>query len=136
MVQAAIEAKRLQLGDIVSGAGGHEQLAAATVAADSIVLDMVGGSIPERGMPVILGNVMAFVISNYVAPKGINFARYSIDYHILRNYLHVLQEWGEDRAMATMPQYARDIVRHYLSSPASDGTFAKLKSQIQHMDQR
>ena len=134
MVQTAIEANRLQLGDIATGTGGHEQLASATVAADSIVLDMVGSKVPEEGMPVIMGNVMAFVISNYVGPRGINFARYSIDYHILRNYLHVLQEWGEDRATSTMPHYARDIVNYYLS-PSSDGTLAKLKSQIQKLDQ-
>lgn len=135
MVQTAIEANRLEVGDIATGEGGHEQLASATVAADSIVLDMVGGQVPEKGMPVIMGNVMAFVISNYVGPKGINFARYSIDYHILRNYLHVLQAWGEDRAMSTMPQYARDIVNHYLS-PSGGGTLAYLKSQIQKQSQQ
>ena len=130
MVQAAKLANRLHVGEIATGEGAHESLASTTVAADSIVLGMVGGNIPEKGMPVWMGNVMAFAITNYASPKGVNFARYSIDYHILRNYLHVLQEWGEKRAEKTMPQYARDIVHSYLSSP-NDETLKKLASQIE-----
>jgi Coenzyme F420 hydrogenase/dehydrogenase, beta subunit C terminus len=129
MVDAAINANRLHVGEIASGKGTHERLASITVAADSIVLGMVGDSIPEKGMPVWMGNIVAFVISNYFSPKGVNFARYSIDYHILRNYLHVLQEWGEQRANESMPQFARDIVAQYLSSP-HDETMKKLKSKI------
>ena len=90
---------------------------------------MLGGKIPEKGMPLWMGNILAFVISNYVSPKGINFARYSIDYHILRNYLHILQEWGEERANENMPQFARDIVAGYLFA-SEDETMRKLKSQI------
>ncbi|CAB9503543.1 7-hydroxymethyl chlorophyll a reductase, chloroplastic [Seminavis robusta] len=127
MVETAKDANRLYIGDVATGTGNHEQLATSTVAADSIVLEMVGGDVPTSGMPVWMGNILAFVISNYVSPKGVNFARYSIDYHILRNYLHILQEWGEDRAQQAMPQYAADIVSHYLQ----DETVRKLQSQLQ-----
>jgi len=135
MVQTAIEADRLHVGEVAWGSGSHEKLASATVASDSIVLDMVGGKIPEKGMPLFMGNILAFVLSNVVGPKGINFARYSIDYHILRNYLHVLQEWGEERAHKTMPQFARDIVAHYVDS-IDDDTMSKLKRQIQSTTRR
>jgi hypothetical protein len=96
---------------------------------------MVGDSIPEKGMPVWMGNIVAFVINNYFSPKGVNFARYSIDYHILRNYLHVLQEWGEQRANESMPQFARDIVAQYLPSP-NDETMKKLKLKILQRQRR
>ena len=128
MVETAVKANRLHIGDIATGRGSHEQLASATVASDGIVQSMIGGNVPEQGMPVWAGEILAFVMRNYVGPKGVNFARYSIDYHILRNYLHVLKEWGEERANQTMPQFAREIVESYLNS--SDETMKTLKSQI------
>jgi coenzyme F420-reducing hydrogenase beta subunit len=126
MVHTAVEAGHLQLGDVAVGKGGHEQLAAATVQGDTLVMAMTGRDVPESGMPVWMGKILAFAISN-VGPTGISFARYSIDYHILRNYLHVLDEWGEERANATLPKYAKDIVDHYLGS---EPTFEKLRTQI------
>lgn len=30
-------------------------------------------------------------------PKGLEFARYSLDYHTIRNYLHVNRAWGKQR---------------------------------------
>lgn len=43
-----------------------------------------------------------FVISlvclhNQVGPKGLEFGRYSLDYHNIRNYLHVHRAWGKER---------------------------------------
>lgn len=32
-----------------------------------------------------------------IGPKGIEFARYSLDYHTIRNYLHVNRMWGKER---------------------------------------
>lgn len=130
MVETATKLGKLRLGEVATGNGAHEKLASTTVAADSIVMGMVGGKIPEEGMPVWMGNIMAFIITNYVAPKGVSFARYSIDYHLLRNYLHVVQVWGEDRAKEMLPQYAQDIVDHYLDL-SSDETMRNLKTQIE-----
>ena len=101
-------------------------MASATVAADSIVLAMTGGEVKQEGMPIFIGEVMASILGK-VGPKGMNFARYSIDYHILRNYLHVLLEWGEDRAEFAIPAYAKDIVKKYLDN---DKTFVELKKKI------
>jgi hypothetical protein len=32
-----------------------------------------------------------------IGPKGIEFARYSLDYHTIRNYLYVNRLWGKER---------------------------------------
>ena len=126
MVDTAVNVSRLRLGDPASGSGSHEKLASATVGSDSIVMAMIGGDIKEQGMPGWLGEVMAFAISN-IGPKGVNFARYSIDYHILRNYLHVVDQWGEERAQVALPKYARDIVEYYLKE---DKTIAGIEAQV------
>jgi coenzyme F420-reducing hydrogenase beta subunit len=126
MVHTAVEAGHLRLGDVAVGQGGHEQLAAATVQGDTLVMAMTGRDVPESGMPVWMGKILAFAISN-VGPTGVSFARYSIDYHILRNYLHIVDEWGEERATAALPKYAKDIVDYYRGS---EPTFEKLRSKI------
>ena len=126
MVTAAEDAGRLNIGDVAGGTGSHEKIAMATVLADSIVLGMTGGEVKKEGMPRLIGEVMAFIISN-VGPKGINFARYSIDYHLLRNYLHVLDEWGDERADSSLPKYATEIVQKYLST---DDKLVELKETI------
>lgn len=77
-------------------------------------------------MPRLIGEVIAFIMSN-IGPKGINFARYSIDYHLLRNYLHVLDAWGDKRANASLPKYATEIVEKYLST---DDKLVELKETI------
>lgn len=126
MVKAAFDAGRLELGEVANGMGSHEKIASATVSSDSIVLAMVGRDIKEEGMPRFIGEIMATVMRS-MGPKGVNFARYSIDYHILRNYLHVLDEWGEKRTKAALPQYAEDIVNHYVTT---DKHFSDLQKML------
>ena len=72
-----------------------KSFAMSTVQSDSIVQSMCGETVPpdKEGLPVWLGNIMATLLQA-VGPKGVSFARYSIDYHLLRKYLHVLAEWG------------------------------------------
>jgi len=128
MVEIAQKASRLIVGERAVGEGSHEKLASATVAADAIVGAMVGKPVPAKGMPEWLGQIMAFGIRR-MGPKGINFARYSIDYHILRNYLFVLKTKGnQEKTMMALPQNARDVVNHYLEN---DEEFADLGSKIQ-----
>lgn len=115
LVGAAETAGRLRLGEVASGTGSHEKMASATTGSDSIILNKLSKKVPEEGMPMWLGEIMAFAMRN-IGPKGINFARYSIDYHILRNYLHVLDTWGEERARTSIPEYARDIVQYYIEN--------------------
>ena len=126
MVDAAIQSGRLSLHGEALGTGSWQDFAVQTVASDGIVTEILGGQAKEEGMPRFLGNIMAKIVTA-IGPKGINFASYSIDYHLLRNYLHVIDVWGEERAESSMPQYAKDIVREYL---ANNKTFRKLKESI------
>ena len=125
MVQTALEQNRIQMGPIASESGNYQTASVATVSSDSIIMEMMDQKIPSEGMPVWMGNIMADFLKT-VGPKGLNFARYSIDYHILRNYLYTLYVWGENRATKCMPQYALDIVDQY----SNDKTFVSVKETI------
>ena len=48
-------------------------------------------------MPWLLGNNMAKIVTE-VGPKGLNFASYSVDFHITQNYIYVVDQWVEERA--------------------------------------
>jgi coenzyme F420-reducing hydrogenase beta subunit len=132
MVQTAFEASRLVLGDDATGKGSHEKLASATVASDALVAAMVDKPVPEAGMPGWLGEFMAYGMQRF-GPKGINFARYSIDYHVLRNYLYIVSSWGKERANTSIPQYSKDIVNHYIQN---DSEFVKILSSIIEAQER
>ncbi|RAL48379.1 hypothetical protein DM860_005803 [Cuscuta australis] len=67
---------------------------------------------PSKPAPKFIGNLIAFIL-NLVGPKGLEFARYSIDYHTIRNYLHIARTWGHERAGLHMPSYAKKIVSMY-----------------------
>ncbi|GJN04305.1 hypothetical protein PR202_ga21846 [Eleusine coracana subsp. coracana] len=70
------------------------------------------GKGPSKPAPRLVGNILAFLL-NLVGPKGLEFARYSLDYHTIRNYLHVRRAWGKQRAEQHMPGYAKKIVEAY-----------------------
>jgi coenzyme F420-reducing hydrogenase beta subunit len=108
------------------GHGSHEQLASATISSDSIILNLLGDPVPKEGMPRWVGEIMATVMTT-VGPKGLHFAKYSIDYHLLRNYLYVLSVWGPERAKICVPVYAMAIVDAYL---ATDESFQKIRDRV------
>jgi hypothetical protein len=93
-----------------------ERLVVSTVESDAIVQEMIGRPVPDSGMPEWLGNVVASALSQWIAPTDVSFARYSIDYHLLRNYLHMVHSWGPVRANQSIPHSARRIVSHYQSN--------------------
>lgn len=62
--------------------------------------------------PRWLGNILATVLT-WLGPKGLEFARYSIDYHYVRNWLYVMRYMGEERASRHVPAFARRIVQEY-----------------------
>jgi len=126
MVKAALKSGRLEVSGEASGAGKWRDFAVQTVVADGIVAEMVGERPKEVGMPRWIGGLVAKVVTS-IGPKGTHFASYSIDYHILRNYLHVISEWGEERGEASMPQYAKNIVREYLDR---DKEFRRLRDRV------
>ncbi|KAL1832370.1 hypothetical protein DCAR_0102372 [Daucus carota subsp. sativus] len=70
------------------------------------------GKGPAEPAPKFVGNIIAFLL-NLVGPKGLEFARYSLDYHTIRNYLYVNRVWGKQRAEKHMPSYAKKLVAMY-----------------------
>ncbi|XP_031503389.1 7-hydroxymethyl chlorophyll a reductase, chloroplastic [Nymphaea colorata] len=62
--------------------------------------------------PKFVGDLIAFIL-NLIGPKGLEFARYSLDYHTIRNFLHVYRTWGERRAERHMPSYAKRLIDMY-----------------------
>ncbi|KAL3620084.1 hypothetical protein CASFOL_034996 [Castilleja foliolosa] len=67
---------------------------------------------PSQTAPKFIGNLLAFIL-NLIGPKGLEFARYSLDYHTIRNYLHVNRAWGKQRADRHIPSYAKKLVSMY-----------------------
>ncbi|CAA0839954.1 7-hydroxymethyl chlorophyll a reductase-chloroplastic [Striga hermonthica] len=80
-----------------------------TVKADD---DAKLGKGPSQPAPRFIGNLIAFFL-NLIGPKGLEFARYSLDYHTIRNYLYVNRAWGRQRADRHIPSYAKKLVSLY-----------------------
>ncbi|KAL9232964.1 hypothetical protein vseg_008016 [Gypsophila vaccaria] len=70
------------------------------------------GKGPSQPAPKFVGNLIATIL-NFIGPKGLEFARYSLDYHTIRNYLYVNRAWGKQRAAMHMPSYAKKLVDAY-----------------------
>ncbi|KAF6262368.1 coenzyme F420 hydrogenase [Scenedesmus sp. NREL 46B-D3] len=62
--------------------------------------------------PRWVGNIIAWIL-NVVGPKGLEFAKYSIDYHYIRNWLYVNRHMGASRAARHTPSFAKAIVQQY-----------------------
>lgn len=82
------------------------------------------GQGPAQPAPLFVGNIIAFILS-LVGPKGLEFARYSLDYHTIRNYLHVNRKWGKERANSHMPSYSKKIVEMYNKNGQIDQMLSK-----------
>ena len=137
MVETALEQNRLWINpDSPLDQGKHEGTAVNTVISDSLVKTLYEPEFDpsgQTGMPEWLGNMVANVLLS-IGPKGLAFARYSIDYHLLRNFFHVLHscKGDEERAYRKLPMPAVQIVQEYLHSkkPIKD-----LKDRIQEQFQ-
>jgi coenzyme F420 hydrogenase subunit beta len=72
-------------------------------------------SIPayEKGvtLPMWAARLMGVVIER-IGPKGLEYARFSIDSHFTRNYLYVKRNYPE-KLEAHVPEYAKQIVGQY-----------------------
>ncbi len=75
----------------------------------------VQNSIPayDKGvtLPMWAAKMMGVVIEK-IGPKGLEYARFSIDSHFTRNYLYVKRNYPEKLA-AHVPEYAKKIVEQY-----------------------
>ena len=131
MVQTALQQDRLWINpNPPLDKGKHEGTAVNTVLSDSLVqsLRQKDSKHSQEGMPVWLGNIIADVLLS-IGPKGLAFARYSIDYHTLRNFFHVLHHCrgDEERTYRKLPAPAVQIVQDYLES---NQQMKELKEQI------
>jgi len=73
---------------------------------------------PPKPAPLFAGNLIATILEK-VGPKGLEFARYSLDYHYIRNYLYVQRAFG-DRADTHIPKFAKKLVEEYNGSGQVD----------------
>jgi coenzyme F420 hydrogenase subunit beta len=62
-------------------------------------------------LPMWAAKLMGVVIDK-IGPKGLEYARFSIDSHFARNYLYVKRNHGEKLA-AHIPEFAKRIVGQY-----------------------
>jgi coenzyme F420-reducing hydrogenase beta subunit len=125
MVDTAIARNRLEISPDNAGRSGRfvAGLVVATLESDPLVGRMIGKAPATTGMPVWLGDLLATILTR-TGPKGLNFAKYSIDYHILRNYFYILHESSLSGGATTtttkqdvsVPTFAKAIIDHYRST--------------------
>lgn len=67
-----------------------------------------------KRMPLSVGKLLANVMTA-IGPKGVSFAKYSVDYHTLRNYVYVHRNFKSNKQNAArhIPSYAKQIVEEY-----------------------
>jgi coenzyme F420 hydrogenase subunit beta len=63
-------------------------------------------------IPMWLAWLISFVV-NKIGPKGLEYGRFSIDSHFIRNYLYVRRNYPEKKLDAHVPEYAKRIVSRY-----------------------
>ncbi|GCA69364.1 hypothetical protein MiYa_00889 [Microcystis aeruginosa NIES-2519] len=92
-----------------------EQLNTQDVMSSGDRKQAVQNSIPayDKGvtLPMWAAKMMGVVIEK-IGPKGLEYARFSIDSHFTRNYLYVKRNYPEKLA-AHVPEYAKKIVEQY-----------------------
>ena len=69
------------------------------------------GKAPDP-LPSAVGNVIAKVLT-WLGPMGLEFGRYSIDYHYIRNFIYVNRHMGPVRASSHIPEFAKRLVAMY-----------------------
>lgn len=89
-------------------AGDRRSTVIQTVKADD---QNKGGNAPKP-FPKWIGNILAWILTQ-AGPKGMEFAKYSIDYHTIRNYVNVHRKWGKERRDEHVPSYSKRIVSEY-----------------------
>jgi 3,8-divinyl protochlorophyllide a 8-vinyl-reductase (ferredoxin) len=62
-------------------------------------------------LPMWVAKMMGVVIEK-IGPKGLEYARFSIDSHFTRNYLHVMRNYPE-KLEQHVPEFAKRIVAQY-----------------------
>lgn len=106
-----------------TSSGNRQPFVMETVKADD---NAKFGKGPSQPAPRFIGNLIAFVL-NLIGPKGLEFARYSLDYHTIRNYLYVNRTWGKQRVDRHIPSYAKKLVDAYNQNGVIDQMLTREK---------
>ncbi|KAK8332423.1 hypothetical protein V6Z12_A10G137900 [Gossypium hirsutum] len=106
-----------------TSSGNRQPFVMETVKADD---NAKFGKGPSQPVPRFIGNLIVFVL-NLIGPKGLEFARYSLDYHTIRNYLYVNRTWGKQRADRHIPSYAKKLVDAYNQNGVIDQMLTREK---------
>lgn len=101
-------------GEALPSSGDRTAITMKTVAADSMVKSLLdpGFKAGEEGAPPLIANFLASMIRKGL-PTGLEFGRFSIDYHYLRNQLFCKDRMGDDDASRHIPSYAKAIMANY-----------------------
>ena len=94
--------------------GDRGAITMKTVEADSMVQSLTDPAYApaDAGAPPLVANFLASMIAKGL-PKGLEFGRFSIDYHYLRNQLYCEATMGADGANRHVPKYARALMARY-----------------------
>jgi 7-hydroxymethyl chlorophyll a reductase len=99
----------------------RESLVMQTVQADDAAKRGEG---PEGNPPRFVAELLAWLLTR-LGPQGVEFAKYSIEYHYLRNYIHVMRHWKQEQGERHVPEYVKrlnerygNIVKDYADLPA------------------
>lgn len=76
------------------------------------------GKAPDPA-PKWVGTIIAKLLTA-IGPKGLEFGRYSLDYHYIRNYIHVKRNWDPKKADQHIPSFAKKLVDMYNKSGSVD----------------
>ena len=108
------------------------------------------GKGPSQPAPKFIGHIIAFLLnlvsssleilglfvaaeSSFnlwqIGPKGLEFAKYSLDYHTIRNYLHVYRVWGKERYSSHWPKLEMNLELTGGRTPLSSRAFFWKQSQ-------
>lgn len=101
-------------GKLLPSTGDRRTITMSTVKRDSLVQTLTDPAYTpgDKGAPKWVGDILAKIISKGL-PTGMEFARYSIDYHYLRNQVFVDQRMGLRRAARHVPSYAEKLMEPY-----------------------
>jgi coenzyme F420 hydrogenase subunit beta len=92
-----------------------DQLDVQAVSSEGDRKNAVQQSIPAYDkavtLPMWAAKLMGVVIEK-IGPKGLEYARFSIDSHFTRNYLYVKRNYPE-KLGAHVPEFAKKIVAQY-----------------------
>ncbi|KAB2062088.1 hypothetical protein ES319_A10G129100v1 [Gossypium barbadense] len=102
-----------------TSSGNRQPFVMETVKADD---NAKFGKGPSQPVPRFIGNLIVFVLN-----LGLEFARYSLDYHTIRNYMYVNRTWGKQRADRHIPSYAKKLVDAYNQNGVIDQMLTREK---------